>query len=294
MAGKYDQFLVGLTPATPEVPSTGKYDSFTSPQHQDELSEAIPSAVKRMFTRPAAYLKDLGTNPESMANAMPSLMGAAGGIAPIPGGMTGGTAIGQGLRDSALDALGKPVPSGWQHAGELAGSAAGDVVAIPAVKAKIFGKQIGRLEKAAGVPGAEDIESTPMNLGQKSIGEYVNDAIRSVKDSGGQGVPEYWLKLKDQVDRIYEAGKQTGLTTLDNRRLAWLNKSIQKGLNTSVPGRAGPSAALASSQKIPNILSSMGKAIKRMPPLMKTAGGAALGVAGWDALKHALSGSNRE
>lgn len=223
----------------------------------------IGGAVKSSFQKPAAFAKDLGTNPVSMANAMPPVLGTAGGLSPIPGGATMGTAAGQGIRDLALKTMGKPIPGMMQHGMELGGAALGDVMAIPAMKKSYYGGQIGRAEGFAGVPPPQDIQSIPMATGQKSAGDFINDAVTSVKGSGGKGQPTYWKQIKDQVDRIYEMGADQKLTKLDKGRLRWLNQQVQEGLNNAVPGRAGPAASLARSQTIPNWI---GRNVNKLPP----------------------------
>lgn len=254
-----------------------------------DYKQVVGSAIKNSFVKPAAFAKDLGTNPESMANMMPALLGTVGGISPVIGGATLGTGAGQGLRDAALGAMNKPIPSGWQHAGELGMSALSDVAAIPTIKKGVFGRQIGAIEKAQGVPPAQDIPSIPMATGAKTTGEFINDAVSSVKSSGGKGTPEYWLQIKDQVDRIYKLGKTEGLTRLDNGRLKWLSKTVQEGLNAAVPGREVPAQALADSQLIPRTLK---RAYKATPDAVKKAVGiAGLGAAGhtgWSVISKLL------
>lgn len=221
-----------------------------------DWKKVVGQSLKDVFHKPAAFAKDLGTNPESMANALPALGGAAGSMALPWGGTTAGTAAGQGVRDMALSALGKPVPGVLQHGMELGTSVLGELAPIPALKKSYFGKQIGQIEKAAGVPAAQDIPSLPMATGQKSLGEFINDAVTSVKSSNMQGQPAYWKQIKDQVDRIYEMGKNESLTTLDKGRLKWLSNKVQEGLNASVPGRAAPASALGQSQAIPRLMKS--------------------------------------
>lgn len=167
---------------------------------------------------------------------------------------------GRALSDAALASYGQKdqIPSIPQHLMELGGNALADVSVIPAIKKFIYGGQIGKVEKAAGVPPPQDIMSLPMSTGQKSAGDFINDAINSVKGSEGRGAPGYWKSIKDQVDRIYNMGADQKLTGLDRGRLRWLNQQVQQGLNASVPGRAGPAAALARSQTIPNFIGNMG------------------------------------
>lgn len=242
----------------------------------------ISKVAKDSFKKPFEFAKDLGTNPVSMAQAIPPLAGTVGGLSPIPGGATMGTVGGRQISNAALRTLGKPelIPSTMAQVGEAGLSALGDIAAIPAMKKAYFGKQIGRLEDAAGVPEAQDIPSIPMPTGTKSVGDFINDAVQSVKSSGGEGQPVYWKQIKDQVDRLYNMGIDEKLTTLDRGRLRWLNQQVQKGLNQAVPGRAIPANALAKSQTIPNAI---GRMYGSLPKPLKAgaAYGTGVGAAGY-------------
>jgi hypothetical protein len=246
------------------------------PQKQS-FGQTAKRSVIDMFRRPAMAAKDLGTNPVTMANSIPPLASTAGGLSPIPGGATMGMAGGQAVRDLALKALKKPIPGGWQHAGELGGAALSDIIAIPSMKKSYYGGKVGEAEAAAHVPPPQDIPSIPMATGQKSAGDFINEAVDSVKSSGGSGSPTYWKQIKDQVDRIYDMGVDQKLTTLDKGRLRWLNQQVQAGLNAAVPGREIPAAALARSQTIPN---AMNRVWRQIPAKYKVAGvaGGAVGI----------------
>lgn len=260
---------------------------------KSSFGQTVKSSVIDMFKRPAMAAKDLGTNPVTMAKALPPLMGMAGGFSPIIGGATMGTVGGRQLSNEALRLLNKPeqIPSGLSQGLEAGGSILGDVLAIPAVKKSIYGRLIGKAETAGGVPPAQDIPSIPMATGQKSAGDFINDAVDSVKGSQGRGSPVYWKQIKDQVDRIYELGADQKLTTLDKGRLKWLGQQVQKGLNASVPGREAPAMALAQSQRIPNAI---GRINKMIPGKYKVAGigGGAIGgtVAIGEIIKKLLGG----
>lgn len=251
----------------------------------------VGNAIKSSFQKPAAFAKDLGTNPESMANVMPGLLGTAGAVAMPWGGATVGTGAGQGIRDAALTALGKPVPGMMQHGLELGGAALGDLTAVPAMKKSYFGGRIGAMEKAAGVPPAQDIPSIAMPTGTKSTSEFIDSAVQSVKGSEGRGSAAYWKQIKDQVDRLYKLGKDQPLTTLDQGKLRWLNSKVQEGLNAAVPGRALPAAALAQSQTLPRAI---GNVYRAVPAPMKAGaaygtGAAAMGASVYE-LIHKLMG----
>lgn len=293
---------------------SGPWEKYQQPDQQGpwtkyqeqptDYKQIIGDSIKNMFQKPAAFAKDLGTNPTTMANMMPSALGMAGAMSPIPGGATMGTAMGQGVQSGALRLLGKKdqIPP-WLEIDkqfpyvhgkipELGLAALGDVAAIPAMKKSYYGGQIGKVEKAAGVPPPQDITSIPMAKGEKTLGEFINGAVDSVKGSQGRGTASYWKQIKDQIDRIYEMGAQEKLTGLDRGRLRWLNQQVQGGLNQAVPGRAGPAGALAQSQTIPNGISRVYRAI---PGPMKAGaaygtGATAAGISLIGLVKHLLGG----
>ena len=251
------------------------------------ISGSVKEALRSSSRNLLEDITGRGEGPIRQAKALPALAGTALSAMGVPGGMTVGTTGGRQLSNAALIAYGRPeeMPSSESQAVEAAFSVLGDVTAIPAINKKIFGGQIGRIEKARGVPPVQDIPSIPMSTGTKSLGEFVNDAVRSIQSSGGKGAPEYWLALKDQVDRIYELGKDTGLTRLDRGKLTFLNKTIQAGLNRAVPGRGMPAAALAESQRIPNAI---GKAYRTIPRGVKTGLGLGAGTSAGGGIGYAL------
>lgn len=247
------------------------------------VKEALRSSSRNL-------LEDItgrGEGPIRQAKTLPALAGTTLSAMGVPGGMTVGTTGGRQLSNAALIAYGRPeeMPSGESQAAEAALSVLGDVTAIPAINKRIFGSQIGRIEKARGVPSAQDIPSIPMATGQKTLSEFIDDAVRSVKDSGGKGIPSYWLTLKDQVDRIYQLGKDQALTRLDQGKLKFLNGAIQSGINRAVPGRAAPAAALAESQRIPNAI---GRNFRSLPKSVRTGLGIGSGTATGGGLAYAL------
>lgn len=244
----------------------------------DSLPDAVKSSLINLTSGMASRAKDLATNPETMAKAMPAVLGASAAMIPYPGAGTIMTGAGQGIRDAALAAMNKTgeIPSGLQHAMELGGAAVGDLTAFPAINKARLGGEIGQVEKAAGVPPVQDMRSTPMSLGPKSVGDYINDAMDSVKSYGGKGTPTFWKQIKDQVDRIYELGKDAGLTAMDKGRLKFLSQTVQSGLNSAVEGRGPIAADLARSQIIPNTIS---KGLRAIPSPVKTGLGIGAGTA---------------
>ena len=250
---------------------------------QPDWKSVVGSAVKEATFQPDTISRGMaGSDPVMQAKSLPALAGLAGGLSPIPGGATMGTVVGRQLSNMALRAYGHPeeIPSGWTQLGEGVLAGLGDVKAIPMARKAYYGRQIGKLERAAGVPPPQDIPSIPMAQGTKTLGEFVNDAVESVKSSGGRGTPAYWKQIKDQVQRIYDSGRDVALTDLDRLRLRWLSSKVQDGLNAAVPGREVPAKALARSQTIPNWIS---RNYKALPSEFKkgaayTGGGAAVGI----------------
>jgi hypothetical protein len=255
---------------------------------RENVLPVAKQAISEATFQPGTVSRDFATNPVTQAKALPALAGAGVSLAgAVPMGLTIGTVGGRKLSNLALKAYGKQdeIPSGMSQAVEAILAAGGDLTAIPYFNKKVYGSQIGSTERAAGVPAPQDIPSTPMALGQKTVGEFINDAVDSVKSSAGKGVPAYWKTIKDQVDRIYELGKDQGLTNLDTLRLRWLSNEVQSGLNAVVPGRAAPAEMLARSQGVPNF----GKAIsKAVPKSVKTGLGWGAGGSGGAGLAYAL------
>lgn len=262
------------------ITDQGAYEVTTD--EPDSLGEMIGKVAGDVFTKPASAIADLGTNPESMANAMPPVLGTAGAVSPIPGGATMGTATGQGLRDLALKTLGKPIPSGLQHGLELGGAALGDVTAIPGIKANIFGNQIGDAEKATGIVTRGATKAvTPGNVGQT-----LNDLEAQV-DSGVINTAQGARDAKEVVDQIYGNPhiyeKSPGIQVQSAR----LSGKVQNLLNTLTPGRAEAASDYATSQTIPNAIGSIYHSI---PPVVKKGLGFGLGISGIDRLLQSLSG----
>jgi hypothetical protein len=209
---------------------------------------------------------------EMQANAITPMLGMAGSMAPIPGGSTLGTGLGQGLRDASLKLQGKQIPSLTQHGMELAGSVLGDLTAFPAINKARFGSQIGQVEKAAGMPAAENIASLERPTGVKTISSWLDETMRGTKTGEIGKQPIIAKQIKDQVNWIYEKGKQEALSSLDKIKLAKLSSWAEKTLNETIAGRAAPAANLARSQTIPRTI---GKAINALPPKLR--GGIAYG-----------------
>lgn len=250
-------------------------------QPQTNYTQMIGDAIKHTITRPAAFAKDLGTNPVTMANAMPTLLGGLGGVSPFPGGATLGTGLGQGIRDLALKTLDKPVPGLMQHGLELGGSALGDVVAIPGIKSKIFGGLIGDAEKGAGVVarGAEKA-ITP-----GSVGQTLRDLEAQI-DAGTLSTAQGAKDAKEIVDQIYMNPKIYEKSPGINVQAARVSKKVQFLLNRMIPGRAGPAQALGKAMTIPNKIE---KGWEAIPWAVKKGLQGAVGAGiGWEGMKKLL------
>jgi len=250
-------------------------------QDQSGFGQTVKNSVIDMFKKPAMVAKDVGTNPQTMANLMPSLLGTAGGVSPVPGGATLGTAAGQGIRDLALKGLGKPAPGMMQHGLELGGAAAGDVMAIPYMKGKVYGGQIGNAEKAAGV-----ITRAPTKaVTPGSVGETLNN-LEAQLDAGTIKTAQEAKDAKAVINQIYKNPRIYEQTSDIKVQAARVAKKTQDLLNKSIPGRLDPSQALAKSQVIPNLIK---KNYMAMPWAVRHgAEGAASAGLVWEVIKKIL------
>lgn len=256
------------------------------------IVEALPDAAKNAFAKLTSGVgstaKDLGTNPVTMAKVLPYATQGAASFLGGPMAGTRGYAGGRILSDLALTALGqeKQIPPINRQLMEGAGAVAGDVLPlVPALNRKVYGGDIAAAEKAGNVPPAQDIPSIPMALGQKTVGEFINDTMDSVKAAAGRGNPVFWKQIKDQIDRIYQLGKDQGLTGLDRGRLEFLNSAVQSGLNTAVPGRGLPAGLLANSQVVPNAIQ---KTYQSLSPAVRTGLGFGTGTSAAGGLAYSL------
>lgn len=239
----------------------GKSYKVTTDDGGTDWKNVVGSAVKSSFQKPASYLKDLGTKPESMAGAMPGLLGTAGAISPIPGGATMGTGVGQGLRDLSLKALKKPIPGMMQHGLELGGAALGDIAAIPAMKAKYYGGQIGEAESK--FPGMADVIKEAPPSGPRP-------AVKFAQQLKGQDLtPLEAKRFQPAMKAVYEKGipfqKPYKMYSPD---FAQANQAITSGLN-KIPGRQVPAEAMAKSMTIPNAIRNAKQAIWQNPILRR-------------------------
>lgn len=253
----------------------------------------VGNAIKSSIQKPLAYAKDLGTNPESMANAMPGLLGTAGlGVMPWGGG-TAGTAIGQGIRAGALTALGKKdqippmldindkFPFVHGQIPELGLAALGDVAAIP-LKRNMLGRKIGVVEKNADVlaRGAEKA-ITP-----GSVGQTLRDLEAQI-DAGTINSAQGAKDAKEIVDQIYMNPKIYEKSPGINVQSARVSQKVQKLLNEMIPGRAEPAKEMAKVMQVPNMIQ---RGWRATPWAVKKGAQGAAGVLGVEELYRWLKG----
>lgn len=254
-----------------------EYSDVTFDEPKNDWRQLITSSAKESFTRPARAMKDLFTNPQTMANAMPALLGTVGGVSPVPGGATIGTATGQGVRDLALTGLKKPIPGLMQHGLELAGAALGDIAAVPALKKGYYGGQIGQAEKAAGLMTRAPTKAVTPG----SVGETLNNLEAQI-DAGTINTPQAARDAKSVVNQIYKNPKIYESTSDIKVQAARVAKKTQNLLNQMVPGRLAPSQAMGRAMTIPNALK---KGYMSMPWALRHGAEAALG---WETIRKLL------
>lgn len=257
-------------------------------QPETDYKQVIGSAVKDAFMKPATFAKDLGTNPETMANQMPSILGFVGGVSPIPGGATAGTAIGQGIRAGALTALGKKdqIPAALEvnsnfpyihgQIPELALSVIGDVGAIPAIKSRIAGKAIGEAEDLAGVGNLTKLP--PPSQARTAVVMY-----QKVKDQLPNMTPMQARAIKPAFDWVASRG------VLGNSEYAVDFFKVKKNIDAlvnKIPGRAEPAADFGRAMKIPRTIGKVAKSIPK--PVQKGIEYGIGGGVGWSAIKKLL------
>jgi len=210
-------------------------------------------------------------NPKNQVQNLPMVGGALGGASPIPGGTFMGTALGQGARDAILKTMGSPIPSGWQHAGELGTAAFSDVVPIPFAKKAYFGKQIGEAEKAAGM--ANIAKEAPPSGARTAV-----KFVQSLKDKMNSEpiTAEEARAAKPALDFIHQKGWLQG--TEYSADLAKISERVRDVVNT-IPGRAAPAEAMRAAMTIPRFVGNVYNAIP--PNIRRGIGyGAGVGIGG--------------
>lgn len=220
-----------------------------SPDFKTSLKNVVSKSAQDIFKKPFAYAKNLGTNPEAMASAMPALMGTVGAFSSVPGGATAGTAIGDIIRDLALKGIKKPIPSLAQHGLELGGAAIGDIAAIPFAKKAYYGPKIGAAERAAGV-----ITRAPTKaVTPGSVGETLGN-LEAQLDAGTIHTPQEARDAKAVISQIYKNKRIYEQTPEINVQAARVSRKVQDLLNKLVPGRLAPSEAMGKALTIPNAI----------------------------------------
>lgn len=244
------------------------------------MMEIAKSAIGNAFGLPGTTVNKIASDPVTQAKVLPSLLGTAGALSPVPMGATLGTVGGRQLSNVALRAYGKPeeVPSLGSQTLEGALSVLGDLVAIPAMKKSYFGSQIGEAEKAVGVM-TKAADKYPTS---GTIGEALN-TLENQFNAGTITDPTTAKTAKDVVDFIYRnpniVGKSNAITIQAQR----VSRLAEQTLNNLVPGRAAPAQAMGEALQVPRLL---GKAYRAIPSSVKTGLGLALGGGlGYETLK---------
>jgi len=261
--------------------------SHKQPQKPD-WKQLVTNAAKDSFRVPARAMKNLATRPDQQANLMPFLMGTVGGISPIPGGATMGTMAGQGIRDLTLKTLNKPVPGIMQHGLELGGAAVGDIAAIPYVKGKIYGGQIGKAEEAAGILTRGPIKAVTPG----SVGETLNNLEAQI-DAGAINTPQAAQDAQAVMSQVYKNPKIYEQTSEISVQAQRVGEKVSKILNNPqmVPGRAVPNAAYSKAMTIPNQLEKVWKTVPWQLKLgLGIGGGVTPTVAAYQLIKKLLGG----
>lgn len=270
------------TASQDEVLAYAKANYKGSAKSATDWKDIIGKAAKESFTRPMAAAKDLGTNPQTMANAMPAVLGTAGGIAYPFGGGTAGTAVGQGLRYGANKLMGKPVPSFGQHTIELGTAALGDVLSGIAQEG-YYGSQIGKAEQTAGL---SNIEKEAPPSGMRTAVKYIQ-ALKNKMNTTPLTIEEA-RSIKPALDTIQNKGWLKG--TEYSADLYDVHNRIKTLVNT-IPGRAEAAAGMARTMTIPNMGSKLWKAIPQPVKYGAGIGGGATGTVGiYQILKRLLGG----
>lgn len=268
--------------ATPEQRQRLIARAENAPQSfRDKVLPVAKEAVREATMRSGTMMRDFATNPVTQAKALPALAGTTAAVLGVPMGATKGIVAGRQLSNAALRSYGRQeeIPSGISQVLEGALSFAGDLAPIPAMNRKIFGKQVGAAEKAAGIP--EFVDSLKRPTGPDTTAKFI-DWARKIK---GNPSGETLKQIKDQIDFIYKNRKNVPISDIDEGKLKFLGRWVQDSLNKSAPGRGDAARSLAQSQAVPNAIR---KASKAIPWWVK----GSASILGGDALLRALTGRN--
>jgi hypothetical protein len=246
-----------------------------------DWKQVVSQSSKDIFQRPLATARNLGTNPEAMANAMPGAIGTAMGMAFPFGGATGGTALGQGIRYGALKALGKPTPEPMQYAKELGGSVLGDI-ASGIGQSKYFGGKISQAETDAGVKALEKVP--PPSQARTAVVLY-----QKAKAALPTMTPMEARQLKPAFDWIARKGV---LGKSEYAAEFFETKKAIDGLVNQIPGRGAAASQLGRVYTVPRM---MGRAIGVVPKNIQRgvsygAGQGLGGGVGWEVIRRLLGG----
>jgi hypothetical protein len=246
----------------------------------------VGQGVREAFMGPGTVTRKMAVDPVAQARALPYLSGFTGGLSPIPGGATLGTAAGRGLSDIALKTYGRPelIPPVGQQLGEIGLAAIGDVAAIPYMKKAAYGPKIGAAEAKRGVETVA-AERYPTS---GNVGEVLNNLEAQLK-SGTIDNPTVAKTAKDIVDFIWKNPNIVGKSNAIKVQAYRVAKLAEENLNRLVPGRAGPAMAMGKAMTIPR---GIGKAYGAIPKpikgLLGLAGAGAAGRTGWDLISRLI------
>lgn len=261
-------------PGKPFSPLDSKppFDPNGPSQNSDgpDYSQVAKDAINEAMVGKGSRLRDLLSDPVTQAKVLPYLSGAAGAVLPVPMGAMMGTVGGRQLSNLALKTYGRSgdIPSTGSQVLEAGMAGLGDLTAIPMIKKNVYGSAIGDAEKAAGVPPLEEIKSLPRPTGPKSVSELIDDSFDDVatRPDAQKNDPVFWKQLKDQVDWLYQRGKDEALSNIDKIKLSKLSAVANQGLNSSVPGRGEIASDMSSSLGAPRAISNAWKSI---PPKVR-------------------------
>lgn len=247
-----------------EIISDPRFEALTPEKKQKILSMASdgPSStvdygkvVKDIFQKPASYIKDLATNPVTMAEALPMATGAIGAASPYPMGATAMTYLGQKAQEPVLNLLGRPdrIPSDAQNKLELALTSVGDIGPLASIKKSIGSQAIGQAER---VLGKVSKTPPPGNIRTSVVlTNRINDMI-----TNGELTPGAAKSLKPAIDTIFDKEWLRG--TQYEPDLVKAKQGIQKVLNT-LPGRSEAASYFSGSQAIPNAVRNVSRILPK-------------------------------
>jgi len=287
---------------------TIRYIGASAPSEKEDIPNTIddfrkfflPGNEERaMLFRKAASLSpspmaEFGAtqDPVATAKAIPAITGTIGAMSGVPFGTVAGTVGGRQISNALLRSVGKgkEIPSTVAQVGEGVLSGVGDLAIVPWINRIRFGKEIGWLEKQAGVP--KTVESLKRVTGPASTVKFIDSTLRGIGEGKiGVSNPTLLKQIKDQLDFIRKNRKAVPLTDNDMGKLKMLNRWVQDSLGKAISGRAEAAKSLAMSQSVPRAIKNTWAAVPRS---VKWGLGAATGASPiMGSLYRALGGSSQ-